>query len=379
MTANSLLAAAMAGGEDGLSPRDCWLCIAYIYASGKTAQAQLNQAIADGLDKLPTGDVLKCIAYLLNNGSASQNLIPAGAVYGNGTPTYTVTPLLTPGDTYSITFGSNDIELFNGAQTITTNGTFVAAASGNSIILLGTANGVPVTATILFVSAPTSTLLNGLVAYWKLNETSGNASDSVGGFTLTNNNGVTYVPGIIGNGANFVSASSQRLITTAQIITGTITTLSLVGWINRSSAGNIVTFGFSDDARSNLFNATWYSDGNIYFQLGNVSLSDKVCHCALSGTGWHHVAIVYDGSQPTDAEKLLVYIDDVQQVLIFDTPGFPASYTVPAQYSIGWDSNPTFGYSDGIIDEVGIWNRVLTPTEVATDYNSGTGITYPFS
>lgn len=66
MTANSLLAAALAGGEDGLSPRDCWLCIAYLYAGGKTGQAQLNQAISDGLDRIATGDVLRCIAYLLN-------------------------------------------------------------------------------------------------------------------------------------------------------------------------------------------------------------------------------------------------------------------------------------------------------------------------
>ena len=79
MTANSLLAAAMAGGEDGLSPRDCWLCIAYLYAGGKSAQTQLKNAIADGLDRLSTGDVLKCIAYLLNGGSVAVTVAVSGA------------------------------------------------------------------------------------------------------------------------------------------------------------------------------------------------------------------------------------------------------------------------------------------------------------
>lgn len=66
MTAATLLAAAMAGGEDGLSPRDCWLCLAYLYSGGASAQTQLNSAIASGLDRLATTDVLKCIAAVLN-------------------------------------------------------------------------------------------------------------------------------------------------------------------------------------------------------------------------------------------------------------------------------------------------------------------------
>lgn len=66
MTAESLLAAAMAGGEDGLSPRDCWLCLASLYAGGNSAQTQLNAAISSGLDRLATTDVLKCLSAVLN-------------------------------------------------------------------------------------------------------------------------------------------------------------------------------------------------------------------------------------------------------------------------------------------------------------------------
>jgi hypothetical protein len=66
MTAATLLAAAMAGGEDELSPRDCWICLAYLYAGGASAQTQLNSAIASGCDKLSNGDAIKCIAAILN-------------------------------------------------------------------------------------------------------------------------------------------------------------------------------------------------------------------------------------------------------------------------------------------------------------------------
>ena len=66
MTDGQLISGAMAGGLDGLSPRDCWLCLAYLYSQGQSAQNQLNSAIAVGLDKLATGDIKKCLAYNLN-------------------------------------------------------------------------------------------------------------------------------------------------------------------------------------------------------------------------------------------------------------------------------------------------------------------------
>lgn len=68
MTAATLLAGALADGADGLSSRDCWLCLAYLYAGVNSAATQLKNAIADGCDRLSDDDVLKCIAERLNSG-----------------------------------------------------------------------------------------------------------------------------------------------------------------------------------------------------------------------------------------------------------------------------------------------------------------------
>jgi len=35
-------------------------------------------------------------------------------------------------------------------------------------------------------------------------------------------------------------------------------------------------------------------------------------------------------------------------------------------------------YMDGLVDEVGIWNKVLTSGEITDLYNSGSGLAYPF-
>ena len=34
---------------------------------------------------------------------------------------------------------------------------------------------------------------------------------------------------------------------------------------------------------------------------------------------------------------------------------------------------------DGMMDEIGVWSRALTATEVTELYNSGNGLAYPFS
>jgi hypothetical protein len=66
MDANTLLAGALAGGVDGLSPRDCCLCLAYLYSGGNTANVQLAAAISAGCDKLSTRDIALCLGAILN-------------------------------------------------------------------------------------------------------------------------------------------------------------------------------------------------------------------------------------------------------------------------------------------------------------------------
>lgn len=53
-------------------------------------------------------------------------------------------------------------------------------------------------------------LSTNLISYWKLDETSGNAVDSVGSNTLTNNNSVSFSTALINNGANFGTANTNK-------------------------------------------------------------------------------------------------------------------------------------------------------------------------
>lgn len=220
----------------------------------------------------------------------------------------------------------------------------------------------------LQASGTSNSLTTGLVDEWKLDESSGNASDSVGGFTLTNQGSATFVSGKINNAVSNLAASSQMLYVSNTSLSGTITNISMTGWIHRGSSANNVAFGFGSTS-TNRFNILWFSDGNLYIQIakGGTTYSST----ALSGTGWHHVAVVYDGTQSTDASRVLCYIDGVKKTLTF-TGTSPSSYTVAPVFYVGRDT--ANGYSTGLFDCVLLYNIPISSNVVTSLYNAGNGV-----
>ena len=83
---------------------------------------------------------------------------------------------------------------------------------------------------------------------------------------------------------------------------------------------------------------------------------------------WYHVLVTYNG---TDA---IMYVDGNYSNML----NIAAQFNETAPLSLGKhtvDSNPNNFYS-GDLDEVAIWNRSLSASEVSDLYNSGNGISY---
>ncbi|MGD9731370.1 MAG: LamG-like jellyroll fold domain-containing protein [Desulfamplus sp.] len=94
---------------------------------------------------------------------------------------------------------------------------------------------------------------------------------------------------------------------------------------------------------------------------------------ALSTGIWYHVAIVYDGSQLTDAERLKFYVNGVSQSLTFlgsvptSTPASGSRLVIGAEYSSTDPVSGTLGISApfyGTIDEFRVWNVARTQTNI---------------
>jgi hypothetical protein len=79
---------------------------------------------------------------------------------------------------------------------------------------------------------------------------------------------------------------------------------------------------------------------------------------------WHYVVVTYDGS------LLKLYIDGVQiaNELVF---GATPDNTGTQPVRVGANSAAPDGFFIGHVDEVRIWNRTLTDSEIADAYNNG--------
>jgi hypothetical protein len=223
---------------------------------------------------------------------------------------------------------------------------------------------------IKFGTVSSSSLLTGLIAYWKLNETSGNVASEVGTFPGTATGGTpTYdASGKLDRCLTFAGAEYMSMGTTSSL--KPTSAFSVSAWFKTSGSGyKCIVSNYVYDVDVWGWGITTEAT-KIRAAIGNGTSSvvaDGVT--TVTGGAWFHAVITFDGSY------LRLYINGTQD------GSFP--YAVPIGYIAGSDFE--VGGRDGgaapltgSVDEVGYWNRALTTGEITSLYNSGTGITHPF-
>jgi prepilin-type N-terminal cleavage/methylation domain-containing protein len=210
---------------------------------------------------------------------------------------------------------------------------------------------------------------NGLIAWWKLDEGAGvSTADSSGnGNTGTLINGATWGTGKVGPYAVLTSAGSNQYVGVPNIaqLNGA-SRATIVGWMKRSVANGDVFVGeYGGGAGGFDFDAD--TDGNLYFELFNGG-SGVQPTVALNDTNWHHIALVYDGTQSGNAARMKGYVDGVQQTLTF---GGTVPATIPilaVQFQMGNYSTRTT--SAGMADAVRVYSRALSTAEILRIYQA---------
>src|SRR5208337_1074600 len=134
--------------------------------------------------------------------------------------------------------------------------------------------------------------------------------------------------------------------------------------INNGSATAPTSFGTQGPSYQGYSNTFGVSIGEgIGVVVGTVMQSNFP-------TGvWYHYVAVYEASQSTDATRLKIYINGVQQALAFSA-SLPLSAAAGTSLIIGKDVADS-SYFNGKIDDVRIYNRALSATEVANLYQTG--------
>lgn len=210
------------------------------------------------------------------------------------------------------------------------------------------------------VSGSPSSLLTDINSYWKLDEASGNAIDSVSAFTGTINGDVTNnVAGKINTAFQF--GSGTGFLNCSTIFSSSV--FSFSAWVYRNATGILFlviggstgagAVGFEIDT-DDIIKLVKEGYGGLYQGLTPVP-----------ATTWTHIAVTYDA-----AGLVQIYLNGT-----LDDSGTDLQTLSWGDITIGRFNAAS---CDGRIDEVGIWSRVLTGAEITTLYNGGAGLSYPF-
>ena len=223
---------------------------------------------------------------------------------------------------------------------------------------------VTVTASISVV--PCQTVPSGLVAWWKAE---GNAMDVIGGDTGTLENGVTYVPGEVGQAFGF--NGNQQMVTVGNPAVLQVQNFTIETWFQRASATAASTDPTAFTGRGQIFS---YGQGGYGVGLlpsgqpflGQIGVTSLVATVSVTDTAWHHLAVaVSDGN-------VAFYLDGVPPPAVV---AFAPVYEFTNTAAMGGRADHLNGDDNdsflGAIDELAIYNRALTAAEVAAIYNAG--------
>lgn len=228
-------------------------------------------------------------------------------------------------------------------------------------------------------------LSDNLVSYWKLD---GDSTDSVGDNDGTDTS-ITYNAsyGKINQGGSFSAASNSR-IAVGDVAGTSVATVTFSAWVNSNNESTnvdrvIIGYnGWSGNGQFSfeLFSRSFYSVYNrallyVYGSNPDGSGSDDYCSTVDIGDGeWHHVVAILDSAN----KQISYYIDGTFDTTVTFATALPA-ISLDNLFLGSWYVNSEYRSFNKYIDEVGIWSRALTSTEITSLYNSGSGLQYPFS
>jgi hypothetical protein len=235
---------------------------------------------------------------------------------------------------------------------------------------------------------PPVSLTTGIVSYWKFDESAGNAADSVSTNTLTNVNDVMYKSGKIGNGAQFVAASSTYLTIpdASQVGLDLSSALTIAGWVKFDSLPTLGNYMYvvskwrdGDNSGASYFLSlqNTLSGYSLYSALADESniYDVRANWTPVVGT-WYHIVVTWSAS----AGVAKLYVNGSQ--IGTDVPiSLSRLQDNPVPFKVGANADSagnSYQFQDGMIDEVGVWNRALNANEIGLLYSGGTGTTYPF-
>lgn len=229
----------------------------------------------------------------------------------------------------------------------------------------------------IMAQVPSYVPTNGLVGYWPF---SGNANDISGNNLNGTNSGAVLTTDRFGNtnSAYSFNGTNQKItVADNDLLSFTNATFTFSFWanVNPTNIGSILCkYGITSNFEYNIF--TRSSDNLMSCQFFNLAgtcnpFTPSTTMTSSLYSSWHNFVFVGNG---TSGGQL--YIDGV----LVDNKAYVSTCSVAngtgnLYFGMGGGWNQQY-YFNGSIDDIGIWSRALTQTEISNMYNSSNVSSY---
>ena len=208
---------------------------------------------------------------------------------------------------------------------------------------------------------PTATVAPGGLAAWFAGD--GNANDISGNGDQGTLDGATFAVGKVGQAFRFNGSGGRVLVGNPANLQ--LQTFTIEGWIKRASS-TIVTNNPSDTGYGLIFaygqggyGIGIQPDGRLFStKFGGLITNSTLM---ITDTNYHHVVVIVSGT------SLLFYVDGAGESQTISGQ----TYTFNTNAAIGARGDDVLNSFYGDIDELSVYNRVLSAAEIQSIVNAG--------
>ncbi|HRG57494.1 MAG TPA: T9SS type A sorting domain-containing protein [Bacteroidia bacterium] len=225
----------------------------------------------------------------------------------------------------------------------------------------------------LVAQIPTYVPTNGLVGYWPF---TGNANDISGNGNNGTVNGAILATDRFGASNKTYSFDGTNDTIKTTYVQTNITSMSISAWFKTTTGGAIVGGDHNSNCISLAVGKQPYdgiNTGKITFRADGPAIAiGQITDNTYLDNNWHHVVGIYSGTAGLINDgQFQIYVDNV---LASSTAMATGGLTAPLNDSLPTIFGAHYNWSpsvfNGLLDDIGIWNRALTTQEISNLYNA---------
>lgn len=217
-------------------------------------------------------------------------------------------------------------------------------------------------------------ILTGLMAYYSLDEASGNAIDAHSTHDLTDTNTVGTAAGKVGDARDFELDTTEYFTIADNADLSLTTGMTVACWFNLESLGTnqFLVSKYKDDTNDREYFLRYETGGasgslEMAVSSNGAALTAMYESTVINATAtWYFVAMGYDGA------NIWIRLNGQARETTAYSSGI---FDGPSDFMLG-NKHAGGSHLDGLLDECAVWDRNVTDADLDWIYNSGTGRSY---